>query len=212
MIQILIVDDHPLVIDGVKMMVQHESWLNIAGAARSGKEALEFLEDYSSIDVILLDINLPDMDGLHICELIRGKNKSVKILGLTSLNEAGIITQFIRKGGNGYLLKNMEAPELIDAINAVMDGGTYLSKAANEKIIQQLQVHDIPSKEVPNLTRREKDILELLVKGMTSQEIAATLFLSSYTIDTHRKNMLQKFNVRNTQSLINVVRGLGILP
>jgi two-component system nitrate/nitrite response regulator NarL len=211
MIRILIVDDHPLVIDGVRMMVKHETYLTIAGAARTGKEALAFLDEEPPVDVILLDINLPDMDGLRICELIREKDKAVKILGLTYLNEAGIITQFIRKGGNGYLLKNMEGEELIDAINQVMNGATYLSKAANDKIIQQLHVHDLPATGIPNFTRREKDILELLAKGMTSHEIAAKLFLSNHTVDTHRKNMLQKFNVRNTQSLMNVVRSLGII-
>ncbi|WEK37531.1 MAG: response regulator transcription factor [Candidatus Pseudobacter hemicellulosilyticus] len=212
MIRILIVDDHPLVTDGIRMMVMPHTYLSIAGAARTGKEALDFLDSEPPVDVILLDINLPDMDGLRICELIREKDKTVKILGLTYLNEAGIITQLIRKGANGYLLKNMDGTELLKAIDEVMNGATYLSKAANEKIIQQLQHHDLPATGVPQLTRRERDILELLMKGLTSQEIATQLFLSSYTVDTHRKNMLQKFNVRNTQSLLNVVRNLGVLP
>jgi DNA-binding NarL/FixJ family response regulator len=143
--------------------------------------------------------------------MIREKNKTVKIIGLTYVNEAGIITQLLRKGANGYLLKNMERGELIEAINQVMDGNVYLSKAANDKIVQQLQAYDLPQGKVPALTRREKEILQLLSEGMTSQEIAGKLFLSSYTIDTHRKNMLQKFNVHNTQSLMNAVKELGIL-
>ncbi len=211
MINILIIDDHPLVIDGIKTMVMHESYLHIAGAAKTGKEGLAFMENDPLIDVVLLDINLPDMDGLRICELIREKNKQVKILGLTYLNEAGIITQLIKKGANGYLLKNMEGEELILAINQVMDGSVYLSKAANEKIIQQLQACDLPANKIPSFTRREKEILDLLYQGLTSNEIAEKLFLSNYTVDTHRKNMLQKFNVRNTQSLLNVVRELGIM-
>jgi DNA-binding NarL/FixJ family response regulator len=164
-----------------------------------------------SPDVILLDINLPDTDGLRLCEIIREKDKSVKIIGLTYVNEAGIITQMIKKGANGYLLKSMEREELIEAINKVMDGSLYLSKAANEKILQQLQHYDLSQKDIPVLTHREKEILQLLSEGMTSAGIAGKLFLSNYTIDTHRKNMLQKFNVHNTQSLINAVRKLGIL-
>lgn len=211
MIKILIIDDHPLVIDGIKTMLKDETYLRIEAAVKNGKDALDFLENKPAVDIILLDINLPDIDGLRLCELIRNKDKTVKIVGLTYVNEAGIITQLIRKGANGYLLKNMEREELIEAINKVMDGSVYLSKAANEKIIQQLQGLGLPQNGIPALTRREKEILQLLCEGHTSQEIADKLFLSYYTVDTHRKNMLQKFNVHNTQSLMNVVRELGII-
>lgn len=211
MIKILIVDDHPLVIDGIKTMLKNETYLHIEAIAKTAKAALAFLDDGISVDIILLDINLPDIDGLRLCELIREKNKTVKIVGLSYVNEAGITTQLIKKGANGYLLKSMEREELIDAINQVMDGSIYISKAANEKILQQLQSFDLPQNGVPALTRREKEILQLLSEGMTSTEIANRLFLSNYTIDTHRKNMLQKFNVHNTQSLMKAVRELGII-
>lgn len=210
MIKILIVDDHPLVTDGIRTMLKDESYLQIEAAAKTAKDALAFLAD-TSVDIILLDINLPDIDGLRLCEMIREKNKTVKILGLTYVNEAGIINQLMKKGANGYLLKNMEREELIDAINKVMDGTIYLSKAANEKILQHLQAHEFPKDNIPALTRREKEILQLLAEGLTSNEIAAKLFLSNHTVDTHRKNMLQKFNVHNTTSLMNVVRELGII-
>jgi DNA-binding NarL/FixJ family response regulator len=211
MIKLLIIDDHPLVIDGIRTMIRDENYLHLQSAAKTAKEALCYLDNSNDVDVILLDINLPDIDGLRLCEMIRQKNKTVKIIGLTYVNEAGIITQLLRKGANGYLLKNMERDELIEAINQVMDGNVYLSKAANDKIVQQLQAYDLPQDKIPALTRREKEILQLLSEGMTSQEIAGKLFLSSYTVDTHRKNMLQKFNVHNTQSLMNAVRELGIL-
>ncbi|MEO5563029.1 MAG: response regulator transcription factor [Chitinophagaceae bacterium] len=210
MIKILIIDDHPLVIDGIKTMLKDETYLHIEATAKTGKDALAFLAT-SSVDIILLDINLPDTDGLRLCELIREKDRTVKILGLTYVNEAGIITQLIKKGANGYLLKNMEREELIKAINQVIDGTMYLSKEANEKIVQQLQCYNFPKNNIPALTRREKEILELLSEGMTSHEIAGQLFLSNYTIDTHRKNMLQKFNVHNTTALLNIVRELRII-
>ncbi|HEY5773577.1 MAG TPA: response regulator transcription factor [Chitinophagaceae bacterium] len=211
MIKILIIDDHPLVIDGIKTMLKDEGYLRIEASVKTAKEALTYLDNNLSPDIILLDINLPDTDGLRLCEIIREKDKSVKILGLTYVNEAGIITQMIKKGANGYLLKSMEREELIEAINKVMDGSVYLSKAANEKILQQLQHYDLSQKNIPALTHREKEILQLLSEGMTSSEIAGKLFLSNHTIDTHRKNMLQKFNVHNTQSLINAVKNLGII-
>jgi DNA-binding NarL/FixJ family response regulator len=211
MTKILIVDDHPLVIDGIKTMLKDETYLHIEAAAKNSKDALAFLATDTTIDVILLDINLPDIDGLRLCEMIREKNKTVKILGLTYVNEAGIITQLIKKGANGYLLKNMEREELIEAINQVMDGMIYLSKSANDKILQQLKNYEFPNNSIPALTRREKEILELLAEGLTSHEIGSRLFLSNYTVDTHRKNMLQKFNVHNTTALLNVVRELKIL-
>src|SRR5258708_826374 len=172
MIKILIIDDHPLVIDGIRTMLKDEPYLHIEAAAKTGKDALSFLASNPAINIILLDINLPDTDGLRLCELIREKDKNVKILGLTYVNEAGIITQFIKKGGNGYLLKNMEQHELIDAINQVIDGTIYLSKWANEKILQQIQAYEFPQRKFPTPTRREKEILQLLSEGLTSQEIA----------------------------------------
>ncbi len=211
MIKILIVDDHPLVIDGIRTMLRDEPYLQIEASAKNAKEALSLLAGELQVDVVLLDVNLPDMDGLRLCELIREKNKTIKILGLTYINEAGIINQLIKKGANGYLLKTSEREELIEAVYGVMDGTIYLSKAANAKILQQLQSYDLPKNDIPGLTRREKEILQLLAEGLTSQEIGVKLFLSNYTVDTHRKNMLQKFNVHNTQSLMKVVRELGVI-
>ena len=211
MIKICIVDDHPLVIDGIKTMLKDVEYMQLVMSAKNAKEALAFLEISPDIDIILLDINLPDMDGLRLCEMIREKNKTVKIVGLTYVNEAGIITQLIKKGGNGYLLKSMEREELIDAINQVMDGSVYLSKAANEKILQQLKNNGLSPDGIPALTRREKEILQLLDEGLTSNDIAEKLFLSTYTIDTHRKNMLQKFNVHNTHALLKIVQSLKLI-
>lgn len=211
MISLFIIDDHPLVIDGIRTMLKDVEYLQIAGSAKTANDALQFLHQTNNIDVVLLDINLPDMDGLRLCELIREKNKTIKIIGLTYVNEAGIITQLIKKGANGYLLKSMERQELIDAINQTLDGSVYLSKAANEKIVQQLQAYELSSNNIPALTRREKEILELLTEGLTSHEIAGRLFLSTYTIDTHRKNMLQKFNVHNTQALLKIVQSLKLM-
>lgn len=211
MINILIVDDHPLVIDGIKTMLHDVGYLSIKNTAKNAKDALAYIKENPDIDIILLDINLPDTDGLRLCEMIRQVNKGTKIIGLTYVNEAGIITQLIKKGANGYLLKNMEREELINAIDQVMNGTIYLSKEANEKIIEQLKGYGLQAGQVPTLTRREKEILQLLAKGFTSNEIASRLFLSNYTVDTHRKNMLQKFNVHNTQSLVNIAHELKIM-
>jgi DNA-binding NarL/FixJ family response regulator len=201
MISILIIDDHPLVSDGVATMVKGVDYLEVTGACKSGKEALEFLSS-NDPHIILLDISLPDIDGLELCSQIRKKNRSVKIIGLTSTNEAGIITQFLARGGNGYLLKNMEREELLTAIDEALNDKIYLSKAANQKILEQYHTVNDAVKSTPVLTRREKEILQLLYDGLTGPQIAERLFLSPFTIETHRKNLLQKLNVNSTQLML----------
>ena len=138
MIRILIIDDHPLVCDGIKTMLKDEPSIEIVGACKTAGEALTYLA-HDAPDVILLDISLPDMNGLELCEKIRETHKHTKIIGLTSTNEAGIITGLLHRGGNGYLLKNMERADLLEAIQSVVSGQIYLSKAANDKVLEQFQ-------------------------------------------------------------------------
>ncbi|MBK7678837.1 MAG: response regulator transcription factor [Chitinophagaceae bacterium] len=203
MITILIIDDHPLVGDGIAMMLREVETLTITEVCKTGKDAMESLSK-STPDIILLDISLPDIDGLELCSLIRKKNKHSKIIGLTSTNEAGIITQLLAKGGNGYLLKNMERSELLMAIDEVLNGKIFLSKAANQKILEQFNSVNDAVKNTPLLTRREKEVLKLLYEGLTGPQIAEKLFLSHYTIESHRKNLMQKLNVNSVQQLLKV--------
>lgn len=205
MIGILIIDDHPLVSDGVATMIKDLTYLQVIGTCKSGKEAIDFLQ-VNNPEIILLDISLPDIDGLELCSQIRKTNKAVKIIGLTSTNEAGIITQFLARGGNGYLLKNMEREELIVAIDEVMNDKIFLSKAANQKILEQYNTVSDALKSTPVLTRREKEIIHLLYEGLTGPQIAERLFLSPYTVETHRKNLLQKLNVSSTQLMLRYAK------
>ncbi len=205
MLSVIVIDDHPLVGNGIAMMVKDVSYLQIVSICKNGKEGLEYLEN-NKPDVILLDISLPDIDGLELCALIRKQNKDVKILGLTSTNEAGIITRLLANGGNGYLLKNMERDELLIAIDEVMNNRVFLSQAANQKILEQFQSVGDAVRNSPLLTRREKEILGLLQEGHTGPQIAEKLFLSPYTVETHRKNLMQKLNANTTQQLLNIAQ------
>lgn len=206
-INMLIIDDHPLVGDGISTMIKDVSWIRICGICKTGKQAMDSILELMP-EIILLDINLPDTDGLELCERIRKQNKTVKIIGLTSTNEAGIITRLLSNGANGYLLKNMEREELLQAIDEVMNNRIFLSKAANQKVLEQFNNLQDALKNVPALTRREKEILLLLHEGHTGPQIAERLFLSPYTIETHRKNLMQKLNVNTTQQLIR--KGLDL--
>ncbi len=204
MVSILIVDDHPLVQDGIKTMLQKESSVNIIGACKNAKETLAFLVNEEP-DVILLDINLPDMNGLDLCVKIKETYSHVKVIGLTSINEAGIITGLLQRGANGYLLKNMERSELLKAIEKVMSGKIYISEEANEKVLENYRQMSEQGKTLV-LTRREKEILLLLADGLKGPEIAEKLFLSPLTIETHRKNLFKKFNVHSVQMLLKIAR------
>jgi two-component system, NarL family, nitrate/nitrite response regulator NarL len=203
--KILIVDDHPLVSDGIATMLRNQGSIQIVGASKTAAEALAFLTNEEP-DIILLDISLPDMNGLELCEKIRVHHKKVKIIGLTSTNEAGIITGLLQRGGNGYLLKNMERADLLVAIDTVMSGRVYLSNAANEKVLEQFQTIKVKT-DIPLVTRREKEILQLLADGLNGPQIAEKLCLSPLTIETHRKNLFKKFNAHSVQLLIKIARG-----
>lgn len=210
MIRILIVDDHPLVGEGVSTMIGSSGYLSVIGICKTGAAALEQIREQEP-DVVLLDINLPDTDGMELCKTIRGFNKTTRIIGLTSTNEAGIISSFLANGGNGYLLKNMEREELVKAIDEVMNGAIYLSKAANQKILEQFNSVQQAISAKPILTRREKEILALLYEGLTGPQIADKLFLSPFTVETHRKNLMQKLNVKTTQQLLKLAMELRLL-
>jgi two-component system nitrate/nitrite response regulator NarL len=207
---ILVVDDHPIVLDGIRTMLKDEPAFRIAGTAKNAAEALSFLGQHSP-DVILLDISLPDMDGLQLCQKIRTTNKTAKIIGLTSFNEAGMITGLLQRGGNGYLLKNMERSELIRAMKTVLSGKIFLSDAANESILAQFHNPKAAADDGPLLTRREKEILLLLADGLKGPQIAERLFLSPLTVETHRKNLCKKLNANSVQLLLKVARERKII-
>jgi len=209
-LNLLIVDDHPLVAGGIGAMLQDVGFLKIAGSCKNAAEALEHIQ-HNMPDIILLDIGLPDIDGLQLCTLIRQQSKTVKIIGLTSTNEAAIIAGFLQRGGNGYLLKNMERSELLDAINAVIEDRIYLSKASNEKILESFQTVKAAVDKVPVITRRENEIILLLADGLTGPQIADKLFLSNFTVETHRKNLLKKFGVSNVQLLLKMARDYKLI-
>ncbi len=204
MIRILVVDDHPLVGDGIKTMLAHEESMKIIGICQTSEETLKFVE-HETPDVVLLDISLPDEDGLSLCTKIRAKNENIKVIGLTSSNEPGIITGLLQRGGNGFLLKTVEREELITAIRIVNRGKTYLSREANDRVIEQFQSKKSSPLE-PTLTRREKQILELLADGFRGPQIAEKLYVSPLTVETHRKNLFRKFNAGSVQMMLKIAR------
>jgi len=193
-----IVDDHPIVIEGLKVLLQHEENLQLVGGFCSGSAILSYL-NINRVDLILLDITLPDINGIELCQRIKEASVATVVLILSNHTERSIIMQTIQNGASGYLLKNSSIDELRHCISEGLKGNICYSKEVME-IISRPSKNQIQG--MPRLTRREKEILALIAAGKTSQVIGQELFLSPLTIDTHRKNLIQKFGVKNAAELI----------
>ncbi len=193
-----IVDDHPIVIEGLKTLLSHETNLKIIGGFCKGEDFLSYLSGHA-LDLVLLDVTLPDISGIELCQRIKQISLSTSILILSNHTERSIIMQAIQNGASGYLLKNSSIDELRHCIAEAVKGNICYSKEVME-IISRPSKNELQG--VPRLTRREKEILALIAAGKTSQVIGQELFLSPLTVDTHRKNLIQKFGVKNVAELI----------
>jgi DNA-binding NarL/FixJ family response regulator len=194
--KVFITDDHYMVIEGIHSLLQHETDIELVGHAMNAASCLAYLEQYST-DIILMDISLPDKSGIDLCKEVREKYPSVFVIGLSTFNQQSFIEKMMNNGASGYVLKNATQEELMEAITTVATGKTYFSFEAG-KTLQKIKTNPIV------LTRREKEVLELIAEGMTNNEIATKLFVGSTTIDTHRKNLLTKFGAKNTATLIRM--------
>jgi DNA-binding NarL/FixJ family response regulator len=200
MIRVFIVDDHPVVIEGIHSLLQNEKDMVWVGQAMNAQSCLGFFVN-NTADVVLMDISMPDMSGIELCAAMKEKYPGIFILGLSTFNQGLYIKQMMENGASGYILKNSSKEELIGAIHAIYEGNIYF----NGEVGQALTAYQRSSViELPVLTRREKETLELIAEGYTNSQIAEKIFLSQFTVDSHRKNLMAKLNVKNTASLIRL--------
>lgn len=200
MIRVFIVDDHPVVIEGIHSLLQNEKNIEWAGQAMNAQSCLGFFVN-NTADVVLMDISMPGMEGVELCAVMKEKYPGIMVLGLSTFNQGLYIKKMMENGASGYILKNSSKEELIEAIHTVHGGGIFFSGEAGEA----LQAYQQSSKtELPVLSSREKEILGLIAEGYTNPQIAEKIFLSQFTVDSHRKNLLAKLNVKNTASLIRL--------
>jgi len=200
MIRVFIVDDHPVVIEGIHSLLQNEKDIEWMGHAMNAQSCLGFFVN-NTADVVLMDISMPDMGGIELCAVMKEKYPGIFILGLSTFNQGLYIKKMMENGASGYILKNTSKEELINAIHSIHEGGIFFNGEVGEALTayQKSAVTELPI-----LTRREKEILELIAEGYTNPQIAEKIFLSQFTVDTHRKNLLAKLNVKNTASLIRL--------
>jgi DNA-binding NarL/FixJ family response regulator len=213
-IRLLIADDHKVVLDGLVALLQAEEDFIIGATAYNGKQVLEWIRN-REFDVCILDISMPELDGIETAKLIKEEKPGLKIIILTTYREKEIITRLLQIGVSGYLLKNSTLQELVSAIKKVAGNGYYFSDEVQASILHDYRLAETPpGKETApaiSLTQREKEILGLLSKEYTNEKIAASLNISYRTVETHRKNMMQKTGASNLAGLLRYAFSNGLL-
>jgi len=202
-IRIMLADDHPLFIEGLSMMLRREPDFELCGVANNGREVLEMLPT-TNPDLILLDINMPKMNGLETIKYIKQSFPSVKIVMLSGYFDDAIIKEAKLKGANGYLLKSSQQDELIQTIKMVNSGSAFSTPHHEEPAPGEFLVNDKFLAQF-NLTKREREIIQHIKTGMTNQEMAQNLHLSVYTVETHRKNIMQKLKLNSPGALMKFI-------
>ena len=204
-IKIIVVDDHPMVIEGMKAMLNQIRYVELCATASNAYEAMEKVKE-NQPDLVITDINMPEISGVELTSKLKKEFPNLKIIGMSTFNERSYIAQMIQNGADGFLVKSASKEEIETAISSVLDGKMHLSSDAGISNSEQKEL-----KNQPTLTRREKEILTLISEGFTNPQIAEKLFISLYTVETHRKNLLSKFNTNNTASLIKIAATNGLL-
>ena len=200
---IFIVDDHYMVIEGIRSLLYNEKNIEWLGHATNAASCLSFLKQQQP-DIILMDVNLPDKSGTELCKEVKQLYPAVLVLGLSTFNQQAIIRNMMDNGASGYVLKNATKNELLEAIAIVLKGNTYFSIEAVHSLKESRSQQTI-------ITRREKEVLQLIAEGFTNAEISAKLFISIPTVNTHRKSLLEKFEVKNTATLIGKATKTGFI-
>jgi DNA-binding NarL/FixJ family response regulator len=196
MVEVLIVEDHPLVVEGLQNLLQDRKIASKAIAAYSVQECMRVLKSYSPT-LILLDYQLPDGNGIDLCKAILQQLPTAKILAISSFKEQSLVRRMIDNGAMGYVLKNASEDEVIEAINSILAGNKYLCEETQQILNDKGDNNMI-------ITRREMEVLRYISDGFTNPEIADKLFISTSTVDSHRKNLILKLNAKNTASLIKI--------
>ncbi|SFM81366.1 two component transcriptional regulator, LuxR family [Chitinophaga sp. YR627] len=208
MVRIFITDDHPIVLEGLKNVLNATEGFAVTGTCSTGKETLEAFQEKEP-DILLLDINLPDINGVELCAEVKKKHPDVYVIALSVHNEAPIINSMLRQGASGYIQKNALSDIIVAAIRDVLKGGSYVCEQSREILRRQSGKGGLT--QLPKMTRREKEILKLAAEGLTIAQIAEQLFISPYTVESHRKNLMDKFEVNSVAAAIKLAGQYGFL-
>lgn len=214
MTRLLLVDDHTIIRDGIQALLADVPDFDVVGQARNGRELLDMLAD-TPADVVLMDLNMPVLSGFEAVPLLRQQYPEVKILILSMLDHEKYVHQVLDAGAHGYVLKNASKEEIVYAIRTVASGRPFLCTEIGinllHKLIQGPVAPPAGAKKPSDLSNRETEVLKLIAEGFTNAEIADKLFTSKRTIETHRQNIIEKTQAKNTAALIKYAMETGLL-
>ena len=203
--QVVLADDHQLLAEGIKAIIEEIENITITSIVHNGTDLLNFL-DKNTADLVVLDLNMPGTDGLKCLDIIKQLYPATKVLVLTSYNQPEIIEEVKRLNADGFLVKLSSSNELKEAVISVLEGNKYFPKTISSAPLDKTSFFFDDFLKKFQLTKREVDIIRLICKEMSSKEIAAELFLSEFTVTTHRKNIFKKLNVKNVAGLMNFAK------
>ncbi|TGE05219.1 response regulator [Hymenobacter fodinae] len=216
MIRVLLVDDHPIVRNGIQALVAHEPDIEVVGQTDNGQSLLELLAN-TPTDVVLMDVAMPVLDGFATMPLLQAQFPQVRVLVLSMLGNEKDVYRMMQAGAAGYVMKNAESSEFLYAIRMVAAGRPFMCTDMGMNLLQQLvkrpgaDVLPGTKRRPGDLTDREKEVLQLLAEGFTNAEIAEKLFTSKRTIETHRQNIIEKTQVKNTAALMRYAVSHGLI-
>jgi DNA-binding NarL/FixJ family response regulator len=215
MIQVLLAEDHNIVRNGIKMLLASDKEINVAGEATNGREALDYITNNESVDVILADINMPELDGISLIKEVKALNPDIKVVILSMHDNEKYVSQAFIEGASGYLLKSVSADEMIFSLKHVQAGGKYLCSELSMNMLGKVSQKNVNSiaDNVSNIefSMREIEVLHLIADGLTNSEMSEKLFLSKRTIEGHRQSLIEKTNSKNTAALIRYAVLNGII-
>jgi DNA-binding NarL/FixJ family response regulator len=199
-VRILLADDHPLVRTGVRRILEAQPGLLVAGEVSNGDAALDFLRT-DPVDVLVLDLTMPGTDGFEVLRQVKATLPGMKVLVLTMHADAEYMARAVQDGADGYLLKDSAVQDLVAAIEAVQAGRAYYSPPVQRELSELLRAHSAPPRPMDTLTEREREVVQLVVKGLSTREIASQLDISTRTVETHRANLMRKLNLKSVALL-----------
>ncbi len=201
--KLAITDDHEMVLQGITFMFSKTSEIKVVATYKNAAETLANLHK-DKPDVLLLDINLPDINGIDLSKQLLKKFPNLKIIALTNFEDTSFVKRMLKNGVHGYLLKNTDKIELIEALKTVLSGGFFLQKDIHKKLLRQTARKTLNNNLSPKLTRREHDVLVAISEELTTQQISEKLFISPKTVETHRMNIMSKLGAKNSVGIVKI--------
>ncbi len=211
MIKVLIADDHAIIRAGLRTLIESDPSLVLVGEASGGYEAIELIEK-TKPDILVLDISMPDIDGIAVAKILKSKDTDVHILFLTIHEDKALLREAIKSGASGYILKNVAEKELISAIKIVMRGDMYIEPSMVHTFVDRLRKPGEDVQEsVEALTARETEVLKLIVSGYTNRQVGEELHISVRTVEGHRSNLSDKLGIKSRVELVRYARNSGLI-